>query len=127
MPEKLKLDHENAKKFANGTLFRHFCSTYNKFSDAQLTICISIAIQQLGDEGLSVSLDEVQTNMVIFRFNRKDVTAAEFCKLLSQKNVHILPFSYGIRAAFHHQIQSGDVDIMVERMKEVFTELNAKK
>jgi len=86
-----------------------------------------IAIQGLGDEGLSVSMDEVQTNMVIFRFNRKDVTAAEFCKLLSKKNVHILPFSYGIRAAFHHQIQSSDVDVMIERMRDLFTELNAKK
>jgi threonine aldolase len=102
MPEKLKLDHENAKKFAN-------------------------AIQQFKDEGVSVSLDEVQTNMVIFRFNRKDATAAEFCKLLSGKNVHVIPFSYGIRAAFHHQIQTSDVDVMVERMKEVFSELNAKK
>jgi hypothetical protein len=65
--------------------------------------------------------------MVIFRFNRKDATAAEFCKLLSGKNVHVIPFSYGIRAAFHHQIQTSDVDVMVERMKEVFSELNAKK
>lgn len=84
-------------------------------------------IQQFKDEGVSISLDEVQTNIVIFRYNRKDVTAAEFCKLLSQKNVHILPFSYGIRAAFHHQIQSSDVDIMLERMKELFSELNSKK
>lgn len=86
-----------------------------------------IAIQQFKDEGVSISLDEVQTNMAIFRFSRKDVTAAEFCQLMAKKNLLLTTFSYGIRAAFHHQIQASDVDVAVERMKEVFAELNTKK
>jgi threonine aldolase len=72
-------------------------------------------------------MEEVQTNMVLFRFKRSDVTAAEFCRLLSAKNVHLTVFSYGIRAAFHHQISSSDVDVMLERLQEVCSELNAKK
>jgi threonine aldolase len=94
MSQRLHIDHENAKRLALG-------------------------IVSLKDKGIYVNPDNVQTNIVIFSFNRKDMTAEEFCKKANERGVRILPFAGGIRACLHHHITSEDVDYALQQFRAI--------
>jgi threonine aldolase len=94
MSQRLHIDHQNAKRLA-------------------------IGIAALKDKGVFIDPDSVQTNIVIFNFNRTDMTAADFCKKLNERGVRILPFAGGIRACLHHHITAEDVDYTLQQFRAI--------
>lgn len=94
MIDRLKDDHRNARKLAEG----------------------------LADvEGISIDLDTVQTNIVIFDVSRLG-GSFEFIEKLAKKGVKCLSRDENnVRMVTHRMISEEDIDAALERMREVFS------
>lgn len=89
---KLKKDHERAKQLAE-------------------------AVD--GCSNLSIDLNSVETNIVIF--DVKNESAVEALARLEEKGVRMVPFGPNtIRATFHYQIGDAELQKVVDSMKELF-------
>ncbi len=61
--------------------------------------------------GIELNLEEVQTNMVFFRVQKKDTSTPEFLNSLQQHGIRMGELGHGrIRAVVHHQIAEDDID-----------------
>jgi len=65
--------------------------------------------------GLEVRLDEVETNIVIFRVTRPGLDAAEFVRRLASRQVFMLPFGPdAVRAVTHLDVNRAGVEVAVK-------------
>jgi threonine aldolase len=93
MVERLAEDHANARRLAGG-----LCDI----------------------PGFSLSLDSVQTNIVIFELTSTHVTAAELTAGLAERGVQLLPIGGSrFRAVTHRGIEARDIDTALNATREV--------
>jgi threonine aldolase len=92
MPARLGEDHARAKRLARG-------------------------IQGL--PGIVLDAESIETNIVIFGFERPDLSTAEFLAKLKEKGVLALALAGGIRFVTHKDVGDGDVDRAVQAFKEI--------
>ena len=70
---------------------------------------LAAAIRQI--DGLSLCPEQVDTNIVIFRVDPRLGTAGEFCALLKQRGLLMLPIdAANVRAVTHLDVDAADVD-----------------
>jgi threonine aldolase len=89
-PKRLHVDHENAKKLAEGV--------------ANL-------------KGVKIDAERVQTNIVIFDVSETGKTSAEICAKLKENEIFAIPFGNSIRMVTHTDILREDIEktlIMLE-------------
>jgi threonine aldolase len=90
--KKLYIDHENAKRLAEGV--------------AEL-------------KGISIDAEKVQTNIVIFDVAEASVTSAEICEKLETKNILASPFGTAIRMVTHYDVSRGDIELTLKTLKQI--------
>ncbi len=91
-PKRLHVDHENAKKLAEGA--------------ANL-------------KGVSIDADKVQTNIVIFDVSATGKTSSVICAELKKNNILASPFGAAIRMVTHCDISEEDVDTTVNVLHKI--------
>ena len=105
MSQNLHIDHENAKRLAQG-------------------------LAAMKDLGVQIDPSTVETNIVMFRLVRDDMTAMEFANSLGnpeegqkkQVIVKIAPKNTQlIQLVTHHQVTQEDVDLTLEKMKRILS------
>jgi len=82
-PKTLHIDHENAKRLAEGA--------------ANL-------------KGISIDAERVQTNIVIFDVSATGKTSAEICAVLKENGVLAIPFGNAIRMVTHYDVSREDIE-----------------
>jgi len=82
-PKTLHVDHENAKRLAEGA--------------ANL-------------KGVSINAERVQTNIVIFDVSETDKTSAEICAALKEHEILASPFGTAIRMVTHYDVTRADIE-----------------
>ncbi len=82
-PKLLHIDHENAKRLAEGV--------------ANL-------------KGVSIDAERVQTNIVIFDVSETNKTSAEICAALKADDIHAIPFGKAIRMVTHCDVSREDIE-----------------
>ncbi len=91
-PKILHIDHENAKRLAEGA--------------ANLN-------------GVLIDAKKVQTNIVIFDVAASGKTSAEICARLKENNILASPFGAAIRMVTHYDVSRADIDRTVEALGEI--------
>lgn len=77
-------------------------------------------------EGLSLDLNRVETNIVVFRVDPAIATAAEFCEAAHQAGVWMFPFSHeDVRAVTHLHISEQDAAAAGETISSVTAQLKS--
>lgn len=103
MSKNLHIDHSNAKRLAQG-------------------------LAAMMDVGIEINPSIVETNIVLFRLVREDMTANEFANNLAsyekdqkqQVIVKLVPYNTQlIRAVTHHQVNQEDIDLTLEKMNRI--------
>ena len=103
MSKNLHVDHDNAKRLAEG-------------------------LAAMKDIGIEINPSVVETNIVFFQLVRDDMTANEFASSLGgyekdqkkQVIVKIEPYDTQlIRVVTHHQVSQEDVELTLEKMKRI--------
>ena len=95
--ERLKEDHENAKRLALGL---------SEF------------------KGVSIDPEQTETNIVIFDFANREMTAPQVAEVMKKKGVLIHPIGKAqIRLVTHLDVSSGDIDKVLEAFKRVLRSL----
>ena len=82
-PKRLHIDHENARKLAEGAANLH---------------------------GIAIDAEKVQTNIVIFDVSETGKTSAEICAALREKDIHAIPFGTAIRMVTHCDVSREDIE-----------------
>lgn len=82
-PKRLHIDHENAKRLAEGV--------------ANL-------------RGVKIDAEKVQTNIVIFDVSATGKTSAEICEELKKENIFAIPFGKAIRMVTHCDVSREDIE-----------------
>ena len=82
-PKRLHIDHENARKLAEGA--------------ANL-------------KGVAIDAEKIQTNIVIFDVSETGKTSAEICNSLKEKDIHASPFGTAIRMVTHCDVSRTDIE-----------------
>lgn len=82
-PRKLHIDHENARRLAEGV--------------ADLP-------------GVAIDAEKVQTNIVIFDVSASGKTAAEIIEELKKENIFAIPFGKAIRMVTHCDVSQADIE-----------------
>ena len=82
-PKRLHIDHENAKRLAEGV--------------ANL-------------KGVSIDAERVQTNIVIFDVSATGKTSAEICDELKERRYFRNPFGKAIRMVTHYDVSREDIE-----------------
>jgi len=82
-PKSLPVDHENAKRLAEGA--------------ANL-------------KGVSIDAERVQTNIVIFDVSETGKTSAEICAVLKENEILAIPFGKAIRMVTHYDVSREDIE-----------------
>ena len=105
MSQNLHVDHNNAKRLAQG-------------------------LAAMKDLGIQIDPSTVETNILMFRLVRDDMTAMEFANSLSSSEegqkkqviVKIAPKNTQlIRLVTHHQVTQEDVDLTLEKMRRILS------
>ena len=92
-PKRLWVDHENAKRLARGLA----------------------AIP-----GITINVDKVQTNIVIFSLEGSGMQSAEFISELGKRNILLLPVDdTRVRMVTHLELDRAAVDRAVEATSEI--------
>jgi threonine aldolase len=91
-PKILHLDHENARKLADGV--------------ANL-------------KGVSIDAEKVQTNIVIFDVSATGKTSAEICAKLKEREILAIPFGKAIRMVTHYDVSREDIEKTVKVLSEI--------
>ncbi len=82
-PKILHIDHENAKRLAEGVA---------------------------NIKGISIDAERVQTNIVIFDVSNTGKTSAEICDELKKENIFAIPFGKSIRMVTHCDVSREDIE-----------------
>jgi threonine aldolase len=82
-PKLLHIDHENAKRLAEGVA---------------------------NIKGISIDAEKVQTNIVIFDVSGTGKTSAEICDKLKEHNILAIPFGKAIRMVTHYDVSREDIE-----------------
>ncbi len=82
-PQRLHIDHENAKRLAEGAA---------------------------NIEGISIDAEKVQTNIVIFDVSETGKTSADICAKLKEINILASPFGKAIRMVTHYDVSREDIE-----------------
>lgn len=82
-PQKLHIDHENARRLAEGV--------------ANL-------------RGVAIDAERVQTNIVIFDVSDTGKTSAEICDELKKEEIYAIPFGKAIRMVTHCDVSQADIE-----------------
>ncbi len=85
-PKKLHIDHENARRLAEGVA---------------------------NIKGISIDAEKVQTNIVIFDVSETGKTSAEICTRLKEHNILASPFGKAIRMVTHCDVSGEDVETTI--------------
>ncbi len=89
-PKRLHIDHENARRLAEGA------------SNLR---------------GVSIDAGLVQTNIVIFDVSETGKTSAEICTALKEKDIHASPFGSAIRMVTHCDVSQADIETTLLELK----------
>ncbi|XP_003385045.2 PREDICTED: probable low-specificity L-threonine aldolase 2 [Amphimedon queenslandica] len=104
----LKTDHENAKLFAQG-------------------------VAGFGEFGVTVDVERVRSNMVLFSIERDDLRAERFCEFMEEEGSSDSPpflkarlLAQGtdgkvVRAVFHHQVSREDTEDVLKKMRNILS------
>lgn len=93
-PKRLHLDHENARKLAEGV--------------ANL-------------KGVAIDAEKVQTNIVIFDVTETGKTSAEIVSALKEQNILAIPFGKAIRMVTHCDVSREDIDITLQKLSVILS------
>ena len=91
-PKRLHIDHENAKKLAEGV--------------ANL-------------KGVEINTERVQTNIVLFDITATGKTSTEICAELKEHSVLAIPFGKEIRVVTHADVSREDIDAALKTLGEI--------
>lgn len=91
-PKRLHIDHENAKKLAEGV--------------ANL-------------KGVSIDAEKVQTNIVIFDVSETGKTSAEIIEELKNENILAIPFGKAIRMVTHCDVSREDIEKTLDSLSKI--------
>jgi threonine aldolase len=91
-PERLPIDHENAKSLAEGV--------------ANL-------------KGVSIDAERVQTNIVIFDVTQTGKTSLEIVAELKEQKILAIPFGNSIRMVTHYDVSREDVETTVQTLRSI--------
>ncbi len=89
-PKRLHIDHENAKKLAEGVA---------------------------NIKGVSIDAEKIVTNIVIFDVSATGKTSAEICNALKEKDIYAIPFGKAIRMVTHCDISSKYIEQTLNALK----------
>lgn len=82
-PKRLHIDHENAKRLAEGVA---------------------------NIKGISIDAEKVQTNIVLFDITKTGKTSAEICAELKENEILAIPFGKAIRMVTHCDVSREDIE-----------------
>lgn len=91
-PKRLHIDHENAKRLAEGV--------------ANL-------------KGVAIDAEKVVTNIVIFDVSETNKTSAEICDALKAENIFAIPFGKAIRMVTHCDVSREDIERTLQTLKKI--------
>ncbi len=91
-PKRLHVDHENAKRLAEGA--------------ANL-------------KGVSIDAEKVQTNIVIFDVSETGKSSAEICAQLKEQSILASPFGSAIRMVTHCDVSREDTETTLQSLKKI--------
>jgi threonine aldolase len=91
-PKRLHIDHENAKKLAEGV--------------ANL-------------KGVAIDAEKVVTNIVIFDISETGKTSVEICDALKEKDIYAIPFGKAIRMVTHCDVSKTDIEKTLTALEKV--------
>ncbi len=91
-PQRLHIDHENAKRLAEGAA---------------------------NIEGISIDAEKVQTNIVIFDVSETGKTSADICAKLRENNILASPFGKAIRMVTHYDVSREDIEKTLQTLEKV--------
>lgn len=89
-PKRLHIDHENAKRLAEGV--------------ANL-------------KGVSIDAEKVQTNIVLFDITKTGKTSTEICNELKEHEIYAIPFGKAIRMVTHCDVSRQDIETTLLELK----------
>ncbi len=89
-PKRLHIDHENAKRLAEGAA---------------------------NIKGVSIDAEKIVTNIVIFDVSDTGKTSAEICAALKEKNISASPFGTAIRMVTHCDVSREDIEKTLNALK----------
>ncbi len=93
-PKFLHLDHENAKRLAEGVA---------------------------NIKGISIDAEKVQTNIVIFDVSGTGKTSAEICDRLREEEIYAIPFGKAIRMVTHCDVSREDIETTLNDLQKILT------
>ena len=91
-PKRLHIDHENARRLAEGV--------------ANL-------------KGVSIDAEKVQTNIVIFYVSENGKTSAEICDELNKESIFAIPFGKAIRMVTHYDVSREDIEKTLQALEKI--------
>ena len=91
-PKILHIDHENAKRLAEGA--------------ANL-------------KGVSIDAEKVRTNIVIFDVSETGKTSAEICAELKENRILAIPFGKAIRMVTHYDVSREDIEKTLRALEKI--------
>jgi threonine aldolase len=91
-PKRLHIDHENARILAEGA--------------ANL-------------KGVSIDLDKLKTNIVLFDITKTGKTSAEICAELKEQEILAIPFGKEIRMVTHCDVSREDVEKTLQALEKI--------
>lgn len=91
-PQRLHIDHENAKRLAEGVA---------------------------NIEGISVDAERVQTNIVLFNIVKTGKTSAEICAALKEQDIHAIAFGKEIRMVTHCDVSREDIETTLVKLNRI--------
>ena len=91
-PKRLHIDHENAKRLAEGA--------------ANL-------------KGVSIDAEKVQTNIVIFDVSETGKTSTEIIEKLKKDNIFAIPFGKAIRMVTHCDVSREDIEKTLQALEKI--------
>jgi threonine aldolase len=91
-PKVLHVDHENARRLAEGA--------------ANL-------------RGVSIDAERVQTNIVIFDVSATGKTSAEICTALKEDGILAIPFGKAIRMVTHYDVSREDIETTLQSLGKI--------
>ncbi len=93
-PKRLHVDHENAKRLAEGA--------------ANL-------------RGISIDAERVQTNIVIFDVSETGKTSADICAALKKQNILASPFGAAIRMVTHYDVSRENIETTLKSLQKMLS------
>ena len=91
-PKRLHVDHENAKRLAEGAA---------------------------NIKGVSIDAERVQTNIVIFDVSETGKTSAEICEKLKEDEILASPFGKAIRMVTHYDVSREDIEKTLKSLEKI--------